>query len=128
MPTVRLTETHIRGLFWGSDKRIYTREDGTEGQCSRCLRWSQTLYRYSTEQVCERHVKVTQRAWIRLTTTFACRVYRDGMTEQPVARVLRRGDTLRVAGRPERVGRFDKFPLPDGSGFVLVPRSRWAWV
>ena len=127
METVLLTQTHVRGLFWGSDKRLYVREDGAEGPCSRCHRWSQTLYRLSNEQVCELHVRVTRRTRIRMTTTFACRVYRDGITEQPPAKVLRRDDTIAVAGRPERVGGYDKFFVSDGSGFVLVPRSRWAW-
>ena len=75
----------------------------------------------------ERHAKVTRRTHIRVTTTFACRVYQDGVTEQPPAKVMRRNDILAVKGKPVRVGGFDKFFLPDGSGFVLVPRSRWAW-
>jgi hypothetical protein len=42
--------------------------------------------------------------------------------------VLRRGDSIAVAGRPEPSGKFDRFVVADQSGFFLVPRSRWAWM
>ncbi len=65
---------------------------------------------------------------IRLTTTFACRVYQNATAEWPLGTVLRRGDIIRVTGQPERVGKFDKFVVLEGGWFILVPRSRWAWV
>ncbi|MDB5308884.1 MAG: hypothetical protein JWO38_3086 [Gemmataceae bacterium] len=128
MPTVRLTETHIRGRYQGSDGGIYTRVEGAEGQCSRCREWAQSLYHRSDERVCGRHVRLITRTRIRFTTTFACRVYRGDVAELPPGTVVRRRDELDVAGRPVRHGAFDKFVLPGGRGFVLVPRSRWAWV
>jgi hypothetical protein len=118
MPTVRLSETSTRGVFQGSNGCLYEREDGVERTCSRCGQWSQTTYRWSDQHVCGRHLRVIDRAVIRLTTTFACRPFR--------AAVIRRGDTLVVGGVPTRDGRFDRFPLTTG-GFILVPRSRWAW-
>lgn len=127
MPNVDLTETHVRGVYLGSNGCVYAREDGVEERCSRCGRWARTLYRWSDHRVCGRHVRILTRSLIRLTTTFACRVYDGGNVGVPPGRVLRRGDTLAVAGRPERVGGFDKFTLADGRGHVLVPRSRWAW-
>jgi hypothetical protein len=126
VPTVRLTETATRGVFQGSNGCLYKREDGVERRCSRCRRWTHTSYRWADQHVCAEHVRVVTRAVIRLTTTFACRRFRAGLVEWPPASVLRRGDTLVVGGVPTRVGRFDRFPLTDG-GFVLVPRSRWAW-
>jgi len=57
--------------------------------------------------------------------TFACRVYRGGAGESPVGRVVRRGDEIEVGGPPERHGKFDRFEFQ--GGFVMVPRSRWAW-
>jgi hypothetical protein len=127
MPTVRLTETHVRGVYQGSNGCLYQREDGVERKCSRCRRWAQTSYRWADQHVCGRHVRVVDRAVIRLTTTFACRAFHAGAAGWPPAAVLRRGDSLVVGGIPTRVGRFDRFPLA-GGGFVLVPRSRWAWV
>jgi hypothetical protein len=128
MTTVDLTATHIKGLFWGSDGRLYCREDGAERECSRCGQWDQTAYRWSDHFVCGRHVRVVPPARIRLTTAFACRVFRTGEVGWPAATVLRRGDTLEVIGRPERQGHFDRFVVDGGRGFVLVPRSRWAWL
>lgn len=61
-----------------------------------------------------------------MTTTFALRTYREGASGPPAGVVVRRGDELGVTGPPQRQGRFDRFDLPTG-GFVLVPRSRWAW-
>ncbi|QDU20557.1 hypothetical protein [Urbifossiella limnaea] len=127
MPTVRLTETTTRGVFQGSNGCLYERSDGVERKCSRCGRWTQTTYRWADQNICDRHLRVVTWAVIRVTTTFAFRplpaaVYGD----PPPARVLRRGDTLVVGGVPTRVGRFDRFPLTTG-GFVMVPRSRWAW-
>jgi Trk K+ transport system NAD-binding subunit len=72
-------------------------------------------------------VQLTE-TYIRLTTTFACRVYRSSTDEWPQATVLRRGDIILVTGHPERVGKFDKFVVLEGGWFILVPRSRWAWV
>ncbi len=126
MPTVRLTETSTRGVFQGSNGCLYEKEDGVERKCSRCRRWTQTTYRRADQPVCAAHVRVVNSAVTRLTTTFACRPVRAGVAECPPATVLRRGDTLVVGGVPTRAGRFDRFPLTDG-GFVLVPRSRWAW-
>jgi hypothetical protein len=85
------------------------------------------VFRWGEEAVCGAHVRVTSRTRIRLTTTFARRVYRDGGGEPPAAVVVRRGDEFAVAGPPRRRGKFDRFDLPEG-GFVLVPVSRWAWV
>lgn len=127
MPTVRLTETATRGVFQGSNGCLYEKEDGVERRCSRCRRWTHTTYRRSDRHVCADHVRVVTSAVIRLTTTFACRPVRDALDECPPASVLRRGDTLVVGGVPTREGRYDRFPLTDG-GYVLVPRSRWAWV
>ena len=129
MRNVRLTETNVQGQFRGNDGGLYDQVVGTESRCERCGRWAQTLYRRrSKHRVCDRHVQFVSRARIRLTTTFACRMSAIGASECPPALVLRRGDELAVAGRPEPVGQFDRFPLPDGQGFALVPRSRWAWV
>lgn len=128
MRTVRLTETHIQGLYRGNDGGIYTRLTGTEGQCTRCGCWSQVLYQRARQRVCGRHVQFVTRTRIRLTTTFACRVYAEGGVEVPPATVLRRGDTIEVAGPPQEHGKFAKFLLPAGKGFVLVPRNRWAWM
>jgi hypothetical protein len=113
-------------VFWGDDSRLYELVSGTETTCCRCGRWVQTVFRWNTEGVCEAHVRVASRTRIRLTTTFACRVYRGGAGEPPAGRVVRRGDELAVAGPPRRQGPFDRFDLAEG-GFVLVPRSRWAW-
>lgn len=126
MPTVRLTETSTRGVFQGSNGCLYEREDGVERTCSRCGRWTQTSYRWADRHVCGRHLRVIDRAVIRLTTTFACRPFRSGAGGWLPATVLRRGDTLVVGGVPTRQGKFDRFPLTTG-GFILVPRSRWAW-
>ncbi|MBN9518785.1 hypothetical protein J0H58_09735 [bacterium] len=127
MPTVRLTETATRGVFQGSNGCLYEKEDGVERRCSRCGKWTQTTYRWADQHVCGRHLRVVTRAVIRLTTTFACRALRpDDHGAPPPARVLRRGDTVVVGGIPTRTGRFDRFPLTAG-GFILVPRSRWAW-
>ena len=126
MPTVRLTETATRGVFRGSNGCLYEREEGVERRCSRCRRWSQTTYRRADENACGRHIRLVTRAVIRLTTTFACRPFRPGADGWPPAAVVRRGDRLVVGGVPTREGRFDRFPLTTG-GFILVPRSRWAW-
>ncbi|MFO0798299.1 MAG: hypothetical protein U0804_12550 [Gemmataceae bacterium] len=126
MPTVRLTETAAHGVFQGSNGCLYEREDGVERRCSRCRRWTQTTYRWADRHVCAAHVRVVSSAVIRLTTMFACRRFRAGDGGWPAASVLRRGDTLVVGGVPTRDGRYDRFPLTDG-GYVLVPRSRWAW-
>lgn len=125
MLTVRLKPTSIRGVYRGTDGQVYTREDGAERPCGTCGCWAHTLYHRGDRVVCGRHVVVTGRERIRLTTTFACRVYAESTSETPVARVLRRGDMLPVGGPPERVGLYDRFTV--AGGFVLVPRSRWAW-
>jgi hypothetical protein len=126
MPTVRLTETATRGVFQGSNGCLYERAEGVERKCSRCGRWTQTSYRWADHHVCGRHLRVVTRAVIRLTTTFACRRFGPAVDGWPRAEVVRRGDTLVVGGVPTRVGKFDRFPLTTG-GFILVPRSRWAW-
>jgi hypothetical protein len=126
MPTVRLTETSTRGVFQGSNGCLYERVEGVERKCSRCGRWTQTSYRWADRHVCGRHLRVVTRAVIRLTTTFACRRFGPNDTGWPRAEVVRRGDTLVVGGVPTRAGKFDRFPLAAG-GFILVPRSRWAW-
>jgi hypothetical protein len=126
--TVWLTRTHVDGLYWGSDGRLFVREDGVERRCSRCGRWTHTVYTWSDHRVCGRHVRVSTRTRIRVLTTFACRVLSDGMADVPPARVVRRGDEVAVAGRPVRQGKYDKFTTPDRAGFILVPRGRWAWV
>ncbi len=127
MPTVRLTETSTRGIFQGSNGCLYEKADGVERRCSRCRRWTQTTYRWADQFVCGRHLRVVTRAVIRVTTTFASRpLPAVAYGVLPPARVLRRGDTVVVGGVPARVGRFDRFPLTTG-GFILVPRSRWAW-
>jgi hypothetical protein len=127
MRTVRLRATHVEGMFRGDDSRLYELVTGTEARCCRCGRWAQTVFRWHRDAVCGAHVRVASRTRIRLTTTFACRVYRAGASAPPAGVVVRRGDELAVAGPPHRRGAFDRFDLPDG-GFVLVPRSRWAWV
>lgn len=126
MPTVRLTETATRGVFQGSNGCLYERAEGVERRCSRCGRWTQTSYRWADRHLCERHLRVVTRAVIRMTTTFACRRFGPDTDGWPRAEVVRRGDTLVVGGVPTRVGKFDRFPLA-GGGFILVPRSRWAW-
>ena len=123
---IRLRKTRVPGVFWGDDGRVYKLVTGTESKCCRCGGWAQTLFTWGREKVCDRHVRVASRTRIRLTTTFACRIYRGGEGEPPPGVVLRRGGELEVAGAPIRRGRFDRFELP-GGGFVLVPRSRWAW-
>ena len=127
MRAVRLRETRVPGMFWGTDRRLYQRVSETETQCCRCGQWAQTVFRWGTENVCERHVQVPSgtKTRIRMTTTFAWRVFRPDTPGCPAATVLRRGDERPVAGPPVRCGRFDKFEVPDG--YVLVPRSRWAW-
>ena len=127
MRGVRLRETRVPGVFWGEDHRLYQRVCGTEAPCGWCGRWAQTLFRWGTESVCHRHVRVSSRTKtrIRMTTTFAWRVIRPGASELPTGTVVRRGDERVVSGPPERCGRFDKFEVP--GGHVLVPRSRWAW-
>lgn len=122
---VRLRRTHLPDVFWGEDSRLYKLVTGTEVRCCRCGRWVQTVFWWGREKVCERHVRIASRTRIRLTTTFACRVYR-GPSGIPAGVVLRRGSELSVAGAPTRQGKFDRFELPSG-GYVLVPRSRWAW-
>jgi hypothetical protein len=123
---VRLRATRVPGVYWGDDGRLYEQETGVEAQCGRCGRWAQTGFRWGREWVCGAHVRVASRTRIRLTATFALRVYRDGGLEPPPGVVVRRGAGLAVAGPPQRSGRFDLFNLPCG-GYVLVPRSRWAW-
>ncbi|MBP3954741.1 hypothetical protein J8F10_05510 [Gemmata sp. G18] len=127
MRSVRLKMTQVPGVFWGDDSRVYELQVGTEVRCSRCGQWAQTVFRWGQESVCGEHVRVTSRTRIRVTTTFAWRAYRTGTTEPPAAIVMRRGDEFAVAGPPERCGKYDKFMTPDRDGFVLVPRSRWAW-
>jgi hypothetical protein len=127
MRAVRVRQTHIPDLYWGEDSRLYKLVTGTETKCCRCGRWAQTIFRWGQEKVCGRHVRVVCRTRVRLTTTFALRVYRDGAGELPVGLVMRRGDEFAVLGPPRRQERFDRFDLP-GGGFVLVPRGRWAWV
>lgn len=126
MRAVRLRRTRVPGVYWGDDHRLYELEAGTETQCCRCGKWAKVVFRWGKEKVCSRHVRVASRTHIRLTTTFACRAYREGSAELPPATVMRRGDELAVAGGPRLEGKFDRFELLDGS-FVLVPRSRWAW-
>jgi hypothetical protein len=126
MRAVRLKETGVKGMFWGDDSRLYERVSGTEARCCRCGRWSQTVFRWGQEKVCGDHFRLTTRSRIRLTTTFALRVYGQEARELPPGKVVRRGDGFAVAGAPRREGKFDRFELPSG-GFVLVPRSRWAW-
>jgi hypothetical protein len=123
---VRLRKTQFPGMYWGDDCRLYQLVTGTETPCCRCGKWVQTVFRWGQEQVCARHVRIASQCRIRLTTTFACRIYRDSEKELPAGVVLRRGSELAVAGKPFRQGKFDRFELP-GGGFVLVPRSRWAW-
>lgn len=135
MRAVRLSETRVPGVFWGEDRRLYQQVIGTEAQCCRCGMWAQTLFRWGTEGVCERHVRMPGRTKaktkpktktrIRMTTTFAWRVIRTGEGNPSVGTVVRRGDERPVAGPPERCGLFDKFEV--SGGYVLVPRSRWAW-
>ncbi|VTU00787.1 unnamed protein product [Gemmataceae bacterium] len=125
MPTVRLKPTSVRGVYRGTDGRVYTREDGAERPCDACGCWAHTLYLRADRAVCGGHVVVTGRERIRMTTTFACRVYAGTPGEVPAGTVLRRGDTMAVSGPPERVGRYDRFAV--AGGFILVPRSRWAW-
>jgi hypothetical protein len=127
MQTVRLRETRVVGVYWGDDSRLYKLLTGTEAKCCRCGRWVQTVFQWGAENVCGAHVRVASKTRIRMTTTFACRVYRAGAGELPTGVVMRRGSELAVAGPPQRLGKFDRFVLPDG-GSVLVPRSRWAWV
>ncbi|MDY3555194.1 hypothetical protein R5W24_004332 [Gemmata sp. JC717] len=83
---------------------------------------------WESERFCARHVRVDRRTKtrIRMTTTFAWRVFPAETGGAPAGTVVRRGDERAVAGPPERCGRFDKFVVPEG--YVLVPRSRWAWV
>lgn len=126
MRAVRLRLTKVPGVYWGDDHRLYVLEAGAETKCCRCGKWVQSVFRWGREKVCDEHVRVASRTRIRLTTTFACRVYREGVVEPPLATVMRRGDELAVAGVPTLCGKFDRFDLPCG-GFVLVPRSRWAW-
>ena len=126
MRAVRLRKTSEPGVYWGDDCRLYERVEGSEARCCRCGRWAQSHFRWGHEVVCGRHVRVASATRIRLTTTFACRAYRAGEATPPPAVVMRRRDELDVAGPPERVGQFDRFELPSG-GYVLVPRSRWAW-
>jgi hypothetical protein len=126
MQPIRLRATRRPGTYWGDDGRLYERVSGTETTCCRCGRWAQTVFCWGQERVCGAHVRVASRTRIRMTTTFACRIYRDGAGLPPPGVVLRRGDELAVSGPPWRHGRFDRFTLPDG-GFVLIPRSRWAW-
>jgi hypothetical protein len=114
-------------MYWGDDSRLYELRTGTEVRCCRCGRWAQSVFRWGQEKVCERHVRVAGKTRVRMTTTFALRVYRDGAGGSPAGVVVRRGDEFAVTGPPRREGRFDQFELP-GGGFVLVPRSRWAWV
>lgn len=126
MRAVRLRRTRVPGVYWGDDHRLYELAAGTETKCCRCGKWVQTVFRWGQEKVCGEHVRVASRTRIRLTTTFACRVYREDTTEQPLGVVMRRGAELAVCGPPRSHGKFDRFDLP-GGGFVLVPRSRWAW-
>src|SRR3954447_10490750 len=111
---VRLRRTHLPDVFWGEDSRLYKLVTGTEARCCRCGRWSQTVFRWGREKVCERHVRIASRTRIRLTTTFACRVYRDDAGGIPAGLVLRRGSELAVAGAPRRCGKFDRFELQGG--------------
>jgi hypothetical protein len=127
MRAVRLRETRVRGVYWGDDSRLYELVAGTEQQCCRCGKWAQSIFRWGSERVCGEHFRVASKTRIRLTTTFALRVHREGARVLPPARVVRRGDEVAVAGPPRRVGKYDRFDLPCG-GFVLAPRSRWAWV
>gem|GEM_PF-3911181 len=126
MRAVRLKETRVAGVYWGDDSRLYKLVTGTETKCCRCGKWVQTVFRWGREKVCGKHVRVASKTRIRLTTTFACRVYHTGGDELPRGVVLRRGAELAVVGAPQSQGKFDRFDLPDG-GFVLVPRNRWAW-
>lgn len=126
MRPVRLRGTRVPGIFWGDDGRLYELAQEAEAKCCRCGRWSQGVFRWGKENVCGRHVRVASRTRIRMTTTFACRVYREGDASPPPGLVVRRGDGLVVAGPPRREGKYDRFELPCG-GSVLVPRSRWAW-
>ena len=126
MRAVRLRETRVPGMFWGDDYRLYKLVTGTESKCCRCGRWVETVFRWGREMVCGEHVRVASKTRIRLTTTFAFRVYRACASEWPSGIVMRRGDELSVAGPPRRHGTFDRFDLM-GGGFVLIPRSRWAW-
>jgi hypothetical protein len=126
MRAVRLRETHVPGTYWGDDGRLYRLVTGTEAQCCRCGRWVRTIFRWGPEKVCGEHVRVASRTRIRMTTTFARRTYREGAGPPPAGVVVRRGDELTVVGPPRRQGKFDRFEVP--GGFVLVPRSRWAWV
>jgi hypothetical protein len=126
MRAVRLRRTRVPGVYWGDDHRLYELESGTETRCCRCGHWVQTVFRWGREKVCGEHVRVASRTRIRLTTTFACRVYREGAAVPPAGSVMRRGDEMEVCGTPRPEGRFDRFELP-GGGFVLIPRSRWAW-
>jgi len=125
MQAIRLKETNVRGMYIDNDGRVYALVNGAEAQCDRCEGWTQKAYRRGKELICGAHVRIASRTHIRIMTTFACRVYRDGATGQPSAKVFRRGDVMAVASRPERVGGYDKFFV--SGGFVLVPRSRWAW-
>jgi hypothetical protein len=127
MQAVRLRQTHVPGVFWGDDGRLYEYVAGTEAECCRCGRWVNAVFRWGDEKVCGAHVRVASRTRIRMTTTFALRVYRTGADGPPPGVVVRRGDEFAVAGPPARCGRYDKFQTPDGIGYVLVPRSRWAW-
>jgi hypothetical protein len=126
MRAVRLRKTRVPGIYWGDDRRLYEFVTGTEAKCCRCGHWVQTVFRWGPENVCGAHVHVASKTRIRLTTTFACRVYRAGAGEPPAGVVMRRGSELEVVGPPQKRGPFDRFDLPCG-GFVLVPRSRWAW-
>lgn len=127
MPSLTLSETHVRGVYLGDDGRVYAKEGGRERRCPACGGWAREFYRWADRRVCGRHVRVAERRLVRVTTTFALRVY-GGAGGCPPGRVVRRGDVLAVAGAPDRVGRFDKFRVSGRAGFVLVPRSRWAWV
>jgi hypothetical protein len=125
MRAVRLRETGVEGTFWGEDCRLYELVAGTEQKCCRCGRWAQAVFRWGQERACGAHFRLTTRSRIRLTTTFALRVYGEA-GELPTGKVVRRGDEFAVSGAPRREGKFDRFELHCG-GFVLVPRSRWAW-
>lgn len=126
MRAVRLRETRVRGTYWGEDGRLYEFVAGTEQRCCRCGKWAQAVFRWGNERICGEHFRVASRTRVRMLTTFALRVYNGDAGGPPRGRVVRRGDELAVAGAPRREGKFDRFELP-GGGFVLVPRSRWAW-
>src|SRR3954449_12632371 len=92
MQTVRLRQTQVPGVYWGDDCRLYELMAGSETKCCRCEKWTQSVFRWGQEKVCERHVRVANKTRLRVTTTFALRVYRDGAEGPPAGVVVRRGD------------------------------------